>query len=526
MKANKALALVLAFLTLLSLAGTALAAPASFVVNASSLSSLGGGSDSSASTGSTAPAQTTGTIVNCTSWVSLRKAANTTSTRLAKPPKGATVTVLGESGSYYQVSYNGQTGYVSKQYVAVSAASTGSAGSTGSTGASGSLSGSSGSSGSLSGSSTGSTAPAQTTGTIVNCTSWVSLRKAANSTSARLAKPAKGATVTVLGQSGNYYQVSYNGQTGYISKEYVAVSAASAGSTGSTGASGSLSSSGSSLGGSSSGSSLGGSTGSTGSSGSSLGGSSGSSLGGSTGSSGSLSSSGSTAGTGAASTGSGSASFGQSVGGRSYAKYTGTTADRWGTIQVPGTKINDYIWCNALNSKNAFVYNEYSSSKNYIYAMSYLTDSIAVISGHNMRVSQTGLHDLHHVQNAWLGKAKCDYTKRCSASCSGAKTSVFNISYNGSSRWQLVCFYEIDSSTVSSKSVREQIMYLNWYGCTATGSNKEAWLNSQLSYANSKYRGMQVSDVSANDKLMIIMTCADQSGDDFQRLYMVLKAIG
>ena len=112
------------------------------------------------------------------------------------------------------------------------------------------------------------------------------------------------------------------------------------------------------------------------------------------------------------------------------------------------------------------VYNELNGDNSYIYAMSYYDDPIAVITGHNKRVSQTGLHQLHHVQNAWLGKAKCDYTKRCSADCSGCKTSIFNINYNGSSRWQLVCFYEIDKSTVSSSSTRKQIMYVNCFNAT------------------------------------------------------------
>ena len=307
------------------------------------------------------------------------------------------------------------------------------------------------------------------TGTIVNCSSWVSLRKSASTTSSRIAKLKKDTTVTVLGTSGSYYKVSYNGKEGYVSSQYVQLNSGSNSSNGISGGNGSTSS---------------------------------------------------LEPVNPSNTGS------QSVGKNRYAKYTGTSADRWGTIQVPGTNINTYIYCNALDSKGNFRYNAYSSSVNYVYAMSYYDDPIAVITGHNMRVSQTGLHALHHVQNAWLGKTKCDYTKRCSATCTDCKTSTFNIRYNGSSQWQLVCFYEIDKSTVSSASARKKIMYLNCFNSTVTGELKQQWLNSQFSYATSAYRGMKVSNATSSDKLMILMTCADSSGNDYQRLYMVLKAVG
>ena len=287
---------------------------------------------------------------------------------------------------------------------------------------------------------------------------------AASSSASRIARLDKGASVTILGTSGSYYKVSYNGQEGYVSKQYVQLSSGGTGS-----------------------------------------------------SSGNNTSSGNVSAP--------DSSDSETVGTQRYARFTGGSADRWGTIRVDGTSINTYIYCNALDSKGNFRYNELNGDNSYIYAMSYYDDPIAVITGHNKRVSQTGLHQLHHVQNAWLGKSKCDYTKRCSADCSGCKTSIFNINYNGSSRWQLVCFYEIDQSTVSSSSTRKQIMYVNCFNATITGSLKQQWLNNQFAYATSAYRGMKVSNATSSDKLMIIMTCADSSGDSYQRLYMVLKAV-
>ena len=212
--------------------------------------------------------------------------------------------------------------------------------------------------------------------------------------------------------------------------------------------------------------------------------------------------------------------------GTQYAKYTGTSADIWGSMSVAGTNINDNIYCNAMNSKGQFVYNANSSSKNNLYALSYLTDPIAVIYGHNMRKvakkqsTNLGLHELHHVQNAWLGKAKCEY---CGRSCSGAKTSTFNINYNGSSSWTLVGFFELSNSTMSSAAQRKKIQSYASFNSTLTGSAKQSWVNTMMSYCNSRYLGATLGSISGSDKVMVIITCADKSGSKNQSMYMILK---
>lgn len=212
--------------------------------------------------------------------------------------------------------------------------------------------------------------------------------------------------------------------------------------------------------------------------------------------------------------------------GTQYAKYTGTSADIWGSMSVAGTNISDNIYCNAMNSKGQFVYNAYSSSKNNLYALSYLTDPIAVIYGHNMRkvakkqTTNLGLHELHHVQNAWLGKAKCE---ACGRSCSGAKTSTFNINYNGSSSWTLVGFFELSNSTMSSAAQRKKIQSYASFNSTLTGSAKQQWVDTMMSYCNSKYLGATLGSISGSDKVMVIITCADKSGSKNQSMYMILK---
>ena len=282
------------------------------------------------------------------------------------------------------------------------------------------------------------------------------------------AKVPKGSTVTILEQTNGWYKVTYKSYTGYLSADYVRVVGGGASAPGSAGSTGGVNTPGS--------------------------------------------------------TGNNVGSV--SSNGTKYAKYTGTSADIWGSMSVAGTNINDNIYCNAVNNKGQFVYNAYSSSKNNLYALSYLTDPIAVIYGHNMRkvakkqTTNLGLHELHHVQNAWLGKAKCEY---CGRSCSGAKTSTFDINYNGSSSWTLVGFFELSNSTMSSAAQRKKIQTYASFNSTLTGSAKQQWVDTMMSYCNSKYLGATLGSISGSDKVMVIITCADKSGSKNQSMYMILK---
>jgi len=122
--------------------------------------------------------------------LNLRKSASTSGTILLTIPSGRSVTYLGTYGSWYKVSYGGQTGYVSAQYVKVST------------------------------SSTMTTTSTKTYTTTVN----LNLRKSASPTGTILLTIPSGRNVTYLGTYGSWYKVSYGGQTGYVSAQYVKVS--------------------------------------------------------------------------------------------------------------------------------------------------------------------------------------------------------------------------------------------------------------------------------------------------------------
>lgn len=394
-------------------------------------------------------------------------------TGCAQVPKGATVTLLEYTSSdngWYKVIYGSYTGYLSAKYLKVTLTNN-NAGSNNNN--SGNTSGSSWNTGwntgnNNSGNNNSGSSATATTGTTTGNVNFRQGPGTGYSKVSGCAKVPKGSTVTILEQTNGWYKVTYKSYTGYLSADYVRVVGGGASAPGSAGSTGGVNTPGS--------------------------------------------------------TGNNVGSV--SSNGTKYAKYTGTSADIWGSMSVAGTNINDNIYCNAVNNKGQFVYNAYSSSKNNLYALSYLTDPIAVIYGHNMRkvakkqTTNLGLHELHHVQNAWLGKAKCEY---CGRSCSGAKTSTFNINYNGSSSWTLVGFFELSSSTMSSAAQRKKIQSYASFNSTLTGSAKQSWVNTMMSYCNSRYLGATLGSISGSDKVMVIITCADKSGSKNQSMYMILK---
>lgn len=394
-------------------------------------------------------------------------------TGCAQVPKGATVTMLEYTSSdngWYKVIYGSYTGYLSAKYLKVTLTNN-NAGSNNNN--SGNTSGSSWNTGwntgnNNSGNNNSGSSATATTGTTTGNVNFRQGPGTGYSKVSGCAKVPKGSTVTILEQTNGWYKVTYKSYTGYLSADYVRVVGGGASAPGSAGSTGGVNTPGS--------------------------------------------------------TGNNVGSV--SSNGTKYAKYTGTSADIWGSMSVAGTNINDNIYCNAVNNKGQFVYNAYSSSKNNLYALSYLTDPIAVIYGHNMRkvakkqTTNLGLHELHHVQNAWLGKAKCEY---CGRSCSGAKTSTFNINYNGSSSWTLVGFFELSNSTMSSAAQRKKIQTYASFNSTLTGSAKQQWVDTMMSYCNSKYLGATLGSISGSDKVMVIITCADKSGSKNQSMYMILK---
>ncbi len=117
----------------------------------------------------------------------LRSEASTSSTTLKNLPNGTTLTVLQTLDGWYKVSHNGTTGFVSADYVNVSG----------------------------------------TVGTGTVTASVINLRSGAGTSYSVVRQLSQGTSVTVLDNMGSWYKVSANGSTGYLSAEYVSLSAGS-----------------------------------------------------------------------------------------------------------------------------------------------------------------------------------------------------------------------------------------------------------------------------------------------------------
>lgn len=142
-------------------------------------------------------------IVTANSSLNLRKSASTTAATLASLPNNTQVAIISKNtANWYNVTYKGQTGWVSGQYLSVKTITD------------------------------TSTTPVVTvpseaveTKTIgIVTASSLNLRQSAVSTSEILSSIPNNAQVTVISKdANNWYNVTYNGQTGWVSGSYLTV---------------------------------------------------------------------------------------------------------------------------------------------------------------------------------------------------------------------------------------------------------------------------------------------------------------
>ena len=135
------------------------------------------------------PTGKTGTIVNCRVAANVREKATSDSKLLGTVKKGETYTVLGRSGNWVKIDFDGKEGYVFHTYIKV----------------------------------TGEETPIEgKTGTI-RCNTKVNIRAKATKNSTLLGTAKNGETFTVKGKSGNWIKIDFNGKTGYVYKTYIKI---------------------------------------------------------------------------------------------------------------------------------------------------------------------------------------------------------------------------------------------------------------------------------------------------------------
>ncbi|MDD4843126.1 MAG: SH3 domain-containing protein [Anaerotignum sp.] len=111
--------------------------------------------------------------------VNIRKEADGGADVVAKIDKGSEYTVLGKSGDWYQISYDSEDAFVSADFFEITKTD------------------------------------AVATGNDVN------VRKSPSADGDILGQLAEGKEVIVTGQSGDWYRISYDGQSGYVNKDYI-----------------------------------------------------------------------------------------------------------------------------------------------------------------------------------------------------------------------------------------------------------------------------------------------------------------
>ncbi|MGG0454041.1 SH3 domain-containing protein [Priestia megaterium] len=151
-------------------------------------------SDYVQSSGTTTPPAESTTYIVMASTLNVRSGAGTSYASIGSVTKGQKLSVVSKSGDWYKINYNGRTGYVSSDYVQSSGTTT-----------------------------APTTPPAEST-TYTVTASTLNVRSGAGTSYALIGSVTKGQKLSVV-KSGDWYKINYNGRTGYVSRDYVQVSA-------------------------------------------------------------------------------------------------------------------------------------------------------------------------------------------------------------------------------------------------------------------------------------------------------------
>ncbi|MDO4492705.1 MAG: SH3 domain-containing protein [Clostridia bacterium] len=149
-----------------------------------------------------------GTVYNCSKSVNVRKTGSTSGAVIGSAPKGKTYKVLGKSsdGKWYKIQYSSsKVGYIYKDYLKVSdkAYTVDS---------------------SESEQANNQTTIIATKLTIVNCQRYIYVRKGPSTSTSSLGHASAGSTYSLLGMSGDWYIINFNGQQGYVSSAFAQIS--------------------------------------------------------------------------------------------------------------------------------------------------------------------------------------------------------------------------------------------------------------------------------------------------------------
>ncbi|MDY4078201.1 MAG: SH3 domain-containing protein [Clostridium sp.] len=146
-----------------------------------------------------APNEVKGNIVNVSSNLRVRRSADLNSEVIGVLLNGEEISITGENGSWYEINYKGNKGYISKSYVKVAEENI------------------------ETNNVPNNEKSSSKKGVVVNVSSVLRVRSEANGNSQVLGFLTNGCNVNILGENGNWYRISYNGKNAYVSKEYIKI---------------------------------------------------------------------------------------------------------------------------------------------------------------------------------------------------------------------------------------------------------------------------------------------------------------
>lgn len=153
--------------------------------------------------------------------VNVRRGAGTGWALAGSVPYGAQITVDSSSGRWYHITYNGMTGYIMQKFVTTVAPAGVSEASSSSSGSSASSADSGSSDSSASSAAEPETAATGTAKVVTADGKPVNMRRGPGKGYSNVTRVNNGETVNVLGHSGRWTYVEYNGLKGYILSEFL-----------------------------------------------------------------------------------------------------------------------------------------------------------------------------------------------------------------------------------------------------------------------------------------------------------------
>lgn len=142
---------------------------------------------------------TKGKVQNVSSFLRIRENASTSSAIVGELKNDEIVDVKGKTGDWYNIQHGNVSGYVYDEYINVAVEQP----------------------------SVAAASRSSNTGYVTNVSTSLRLRKGPSTSTNVIDYLREGQALKIEGQENNWYKVSVNGKTGYVSKDYVKVSAGS-----------------------------------------------------------------------------------------------------------------------------------------------------------------------------------------------------------------------------------------------------------------------------------------------------------